>query len=144
NGGSVAGRGHIDLDGRMPFEASLRFAHFDPARLGDYPQGSLNGTAQATGQLQEAQRRVNVDWKIVDSRLRGLPLSRDGRARVQPARLSRADARARWGTAQLQAQGAFGRRGDRLQWALDAPAIEQFDARLSGRVAASGDLSGDR
>lgn len=144
SGGSVAGTGHIDLDGPMPFAADLRFAHFDPARFGDYPQGSLNGTAQANGQLQEAQRRVNLDWKITDSQLRGLALSSDGRARVEAERISQADAQARWGAAQLQAQGAFGRRGDQLRWTLAAPAIEQFDARLSGRLAASGSLSGDR
>ncbi len=144
SGGSVAGRGHVELDGLMPFAADLRFARFDPARFGDYPQGSLNGTAQAKGQLQAAQRRVNVDWKIADSQLRGLPLSSEGRARVEAERISQADARARWGTAQLQARGAFGRRDDRLQWTLDAPAIEQFDARLSGRLAASGNLSGAR
>jgi translocation and assembly module TamB len=141
SGGEATGGGRLHLGQPLRFEAALRLARFDPARFGDYPQGSINGQVQAGGTLQESFA-VDARWSVADSTLRGEPLSSRGRARFTQNRISRADIEAELGGARLAARGAFGRPGDELDLQLEAPDLAQFVDRVSGRLSASARLSG--
>ncbi|HEY9380212.1 MAG TPA: translocation/assembly module TamB domain-containing protein, partial [Burkholderiales bacterium] len=142
SGGEIRGSGHVELEGAMPFAADLRFRRFDPAQFGDYPGGRVNGSIEAKGQLEEHSRLVHAQWIIDDSRLSDQPLASRGRARIEAERVSEVEAQARWGVANMNANGAFGRRGDVLRWRLDAPQLAKLDKRLDGSVKGNGTLTG--
>ncbi len=140
-GGEATGSGRLRLSEPMRFETRLELARFDPARFGDYPQGSINGSVEASGVLGE-DFDADARWAIEDSRLRGEAFASRGAARVSRNRVAGASAQATLGRAQLTVRGDFGRPADELAIALDAPAIEQFVDGVSGRLRASGTLSG--
>ncbi len=142
SGGEVSGNGHVELDGAMPFAADLRLRRFDPAQFGDYPRGHVNGSIEVKGQLAERSRLVHAQWIIDDSRLSDQPLASRGRARIEAQRVSEVEALARWGAANMNADGAFGRRGDVLRWRLEAPQLAKLDKRLNGSVKSNGTLTG--
>jgi translocation and assembly module TamB len=140
-GGEATGSGRLHLAQPMRFEAKLKLARFDPARFGDYPQGSINGNLEASGVLGE-DFGADARWTIQDSTLRGVALTSRGTARIARHRISRASAEATLGGARLSARGDFGRPGDALALGLDAPRIEEFIDGVAGRLRASGRLTG--
>jgi translocation and assembly module TamB len=125
----------------MSFEARLKLAHFDPARFGRYPSGDISGSLNAAGTLGK-DLRVDADWRIRDSTLEGEALESRGAARISRSRVSQMVADASFGGTRLTARGDFGRPGDELGWALQAPRIDDFIGGISGRLEANGTLSG--
>jgi translocation and assembly module TamB len=140
-GGQASGSGRLHLGQPVRFEADLAFARFDPARFGDYPAGSINGRLQASGTLQ-ANFSVDARWTVADSTLLGAALTSRGSARILRQRLARGEVEARLGEAQLTASGAFGGPRDELVVRLEVPDVAQFVEQASGRLNASGRLSG--
>jgi translocation and assembly module TamB len=162
-GGTLAGRGqvsperarltlraeegidaHIDmaLDApAIPFTARLMLQDLDPARLGEYPQGALTGTVDVRGQLA-GPLEIEARWTVTESRLHQRPVASRGSARLTAGRVRALDAQATLGANRLGARGAFGEKGDRLDWSLNAPRLEEIDPRLAGRAKASGTLTG--
>jgi translocation and assembly module TamB len=140
-GGEATGSGRLRLSEPMRFETQLKLARFDPARFGDYPQGSINGSVEASGALG-ADFVADARWVIEDSRLRGEAFASRGAAHVSRNRIARASAQATLGRARLTVRGDFGRPADQLALALEAPGIEQFIDGVSGRLRASGTLTG--
>src|ERR687895_366580 len=139
-GGEVSGTGKVRLSEAMPFDAALTIRNFNPAAFGDYPAGSLSGSVDASGRLG-GERRIDAKWKLRDSTLYGHVFHSEGAARVSGMQVSRVDAEVRLGANRLTARGAFGRPGDELAVALDAPRLEEF-APAAGSVRARGTLSG--
>jgi translocation and assembly module TamB len=123
------------------FEARLKLARFDPARFGDYPAGSLNGSLDATGALG-TDYRVEARWVVRDSTLLGAAFASRGAAHIAPRRLTQVAAGLQLGGANLNARGDFGRRGDELAWQLEVQQIAQFLDDAAGRLRASGRLRG--
>ncbi|HEX6157777.1 MAG TPA: translocation/assembly module TamB domain-containing protein, partial [Burkholderiales bacterium] len=138
-GGEVSGTGKIRLDGAKRFDAQLSVERFDPAALGDYPAGSLSGSALASGRLDP--RQVDVKWSLRDSTLYGHTFRSEGSARVVGERVTQADADVRLGANRLTARGAYGRPGDALALTLEAPRLEEF-APIGGSLRARGTLTG--
>ncbi|HEU5175832.1 MAG TPA: translocation/assembly module TamB domain-containing protein [Burkholderiales bacterium] len=138
-GGEVSGTGKIRLDGAKRFDARLSVERFDPAALGDYPAGSLSGSALASGRLDP--RQVDVKWSLRDSTLYGHTFRSEGSARVVGERVTQADADVRLGANRLTARGAYGRPGDALALTLEAPRLEEF-APIGGSLRARGTLTG--
>jgi translocation and assembly module TamB len=138
-GGEVSGTGRIRLDGAKSFDARLAVERFDPAALGDYPAGSLSGSAIASGRLDP--RQVDLKWNLRDSTLYGHTFRSEGSARVIGERVTQADADVRLGANRLTARGAYGRAGDALALTLDAPRLEEF-APVGGSLRVQGTLSG--
>lgn len=138
-GGEVSGSGKIRLDAAMAFDARFAVEHFNPAAFGDYPAGSLSGSAVAGGQLNP--RRVDVNWSLLDSTLYEHTFRSEGTARIVGARVTQADADVRLGANRLTARGAYGRPGDSLAVTLEAPRLEEF-APIGGSLRAQGTLSG--
>ena len=135
--GEVAGTGEIRLGEAMRFTARLAATDFNPAALGDYPAGALNGWLVAQGELKE----FDAQWRFERSTLYEHEFESEGSARVAGLRVTQADAEVRQGENRLSAKGAFGRPGDELAVTLEAPRLEQFGP-ASGRVRAKGTLSG--
>ena len=138
-GGEVSGTGKVRLDGAMSFDARLVLERFDPAAIGDYPAGSLSGSAVASGRLNP--RQIDVKWSLRDSTLYAHTFRSEGSARVVGERVTQADGDVRLGANRLTARGAYGRPGDALSLTLDAPRLEDF-APIGGSLRARGTLSG--
>jgi len=140
-GGEVRGTGQLDLRGGLPFRAELAFSRFNPAAFGDYPEGSISGTANLDGRLG-GEREIQARWAVADSTLNGLALESRGRARFSTHRVTHADIDSKLGQTRASARGAFGQPGDELVWTLNAPSLAEVDPRLEGKIRASGVLSG--
>jgi translocation and assembly module TamB len=140
-GGEATGSGRLHLGEPPRFEARLRLAGFDPARFGDYPEGSLNGVIEASGSLQD-DFAVDARWQIGGSTLFGKALASRGSARFMRQRVSGADAQAQLGDARLVVRGSFGGQKDGLELELEVPEVSPFIAGISGHVQASGSLAG--
>jgi translocation and assembly module TamB len=138
-GGELRGSGRIRLDSAMRFEAKLAFEGFDPAKIGDYPAGSLSGNALAAGRLNP--RDIDLTWSLRDSTLYEQTFRSEGSAHLSGQRVTQADADLRLGANRLTARGAYGRPGDALAVTLDAPKLAEF-APIGGSVRARGTLSG--
>ncbi|HEY6865381.1 MAG TPA: translocation/assembly module TamB domain-containing protein, partial [Burkholderiales bacterium] len=141
SGGEAKGRLQLALGGAMPVAGDLAFSRFDPSRFGDYPSGAIDGSVAVRGRLG-ARRRVETRWTIAPSRLAGLPLESAGSARLEGERLGDISAEVRLGRSRISARGAFGGKGDRLAWVVDAPVLAEIDPHLSGRVHAEGGATG--
>jgi translocation and assembly module TamB len=144
-GGEASGRGRLKL-GKMraspiEFEADLRLAHFDPARFGDYPQGSLSGRVKGSGSLG-GTRQGSFSWEIAGSTLLGQPLASSGRAKLIGQRVADADAWATLGANRATAKGAFGGARDTLAWTLELPQLAALNGNLGGQVSAQGSARG--
>ena len=155
-GGEVSGTGRIVLGKAIAFESKLVLARFDPAQFGDYPSASINGSVRLGGRLGEP-RRIDAEWTIAESLLRGQPLASRGTARVIGNDIADLNAEVRLGTSRLTAKGAMEQRASQVAWTLEAPRLAELAAQLlaqfspsthlsdewSGRLRASGTLSGD-
>ena len=138
-GGEVSGTGKVRLDGTMAFDARLQVQRFDPAKIGDYPPGSLSGAVSAAGRLNP--RQIDLKWDLQDSTLYAHTFRSAGNARIIGERVTQADADLRLGANRLTARGAYGRPGDSLAFTLDAPRLEEFTP-IGGSVRAQGTLTG--
>src|SRR5262245_18621891 len=85
----AAGSGRLRLGEPLKFDASLKLTRFDPSRFGDYPNGSINGTLQARGDLGGSG---SARWQISDSTLLGQSFASAGAANMQRERVVDADA----------------------------------------------------
>ncbi|HEV3007951.1 MAG TPA: translocation/assembly module TamB domain-containing protein [Burkholderiales bacterium] len=138
-GGEVSGTGRMTLSGAKPFTAEFAVKRFNPASFGDYPAGSLSGAVVAAGRLEP--RNIDFKWNLRDSVLYAHSFHSEGAARLVGERVTEADGELRLGANRLTARGAYGRPGDELAVALEAPRLEEF-APLAGSVRARGTLSG--
>jgi translocation and assembly module TamB len=162
HGGEASGSGVATLGKTPAFEGSITLSRFDPAQFGDYPQGSLNGSAALSGRWGRPVRTLSARWTLSGSELLGEALASAGRATfaLEPRgartalRIGDADAQASFGQARVEARGAFGAAGDSLSWKLDVPRLERLPAawiapgktdaarELGGSVRAEGTLAG--
>ena len=135
----ATGTGRIHLGKAVRFAADLKLARFDPARFGDYPAGSINGSFRINGDLAGAG---SAQWEIAESRILGQPLASRGSARLAGERVTGADASLSLGANRVTAKGSFGGPGDRVAWTLHVPDLARLDARFGGEIRARGTASG--
>ena len=140
-GGEATGTAELNLSQPMRFSTKLRLARFDPAQFGDYPQGSINGSLEAKGQLG-GQVHADARWVIERSTLLGRALASRGAARMSRGRISQTSAEATLGSARLAARGDFGRAGDQLAVRFHAPDVANFLDGISGRLTGDFLLAG--
>jgi translocation and assembly module TamB len=135
----ATGSGRIHLGEPLRFAADLKLARFNPARFGDYPEGSINGSLQAKGDLGG---RGSGRWEIADSTLFGRKLASRGSAGLVRERLVDADAWATLGENRATAKGSFGAPGDRVAWTLHVPDLAALAPGFGGEIRASGTAGG--
>lgn len=141
SGGRLSLFGTLELDAAHAFDLAGALERFDPAAFGDYPKARINAAFNARGLLQPAPEAALV-FAIADSQFRRQPLSGQGHLRLAARRLWNSDAELRLAGNRLRIEGAFGAPGDRLAVQLQAEQLGIIDPSFSGRVAASGKLSG--
>jgi translocation and assembly module TamB len=137
--GSVAGS--VRLDASLALEARLRFARVDLSRLGNLPASALAGEAALAGEL-EGERRLRLDFDLAPSTLAGRALSGRGRVLLAGERIPEISLALRYSGASIDAEGAFGRPGDRLRLRVGVPDLAALWPGLSGRAAVDAELYG--
>jgi translocation and assembly module TamB len=135
----ASGSGRIHLGEPLRFAADLKLTRFNPARFGDYPEGSINGTVQGKGDLNG---RGSGRWEIVDSTLFGEKLASRGAATLVGERIVAADAWATLGENRATAKGSFGGPQDRVAWTLHVPDLAALAPDFGGEIRASGTATG--
>lgn len=139
--GRLLAHGTLMLDTSRAFALNFEAGQINPARFGAFPRGRLNARGEASGALAPAfmlEARLNLP----PGELEGRPVRGEARLRYADAHLSEAHADLDIAGNRMQADGAWGRTGDRLTWKLDAPALARLKLGVSGRLMSQGTLSG--
>ncbi|HJW25634.1 MAG TPA: translocation/assembly module TamB domain-containing protein [Rhodocyclaceae bacterium] len=131
--------GQVTLNPAYSFAAKGELARFDPSRFARVPPARLNAVFEASGSLQP-KPAVKVSFDLRDSRFRDQPLTGQGEVDLAWPEVRKAEFRLAAGPNRLEAHGAFGRPGDRLDVAIDAPALDPYgiEGGVSGRLQVSG------
>jgi translocation and assembly module TamB len=135
----ATGSGRVHLGEPLRFAADLKLARFDPARFGDYPQGSISGTLKASGDLGG---RGSARWQIADSRLFGEAFASAGSAELVKERIAKADAWTTLGANRTTVKGSFGGPRDELAWTVHIPDLSAVAADFGGEIRARGTARG--
>ncbi|NMM01323.1 translocation and assembly module protein TamB [Paraburkholderia sp. RP-4-7] len=116
-----------------------------PPRRGAQParkiEARVNGTLTAAGMLGPVFT-TKAEFKLGPSVYDGLPLTGGGTVQLAGARILPSRANLSVAGNQVDLQGSFGARGDRLRFRVDAPELERLGFGLAGFVAADGDVTG--
>ncbi|TDV34637.1 translocation and assembly module TamB [Paraburkholderia caballeronis] len=104
-------------------------------------EAHVNGTLTAAGVFAPAFT-TKADFRLGPSVYDGLPLTGSGTVQLAGARLLPSRANLSVAGNEVDLQGSFGARGDRLRFRIDAPQLDRLGFGLAGQVAASGDLTG--
>ena len=128
---------HLTLDARL--------RGVDPRALApSAPSARLNLDLKAEAELPATglPQAATLDFLIPDSRLEGLPLSGEGRLRLEGQRLPEVRVALRVAGNTLDANGALGAAADSLALRLDAPKLSAIGFGLAGRAGAEGRVGG--
>ncbi|GGY15822.1 translocation/assembly module TamB domain-containing protein [Paludibacterium paludis] len=141
-GGELTVSGSLELEKLRRFDVSGALSHIDPSRFGaSWPRGDVSARLSAAGKLEKGpEGRLNL--VLSESRLSGQPLTGRVDAELVPERLKRLAMDLSLARNRLQAQGSWGAAGDRLKFALDAPALGLLGPGFSGSLDASAEVSG--
>ncbi|CAH2914402.1 MAG: Inner membrane component of TAM transport system [uncultured Paraburkholderia sp.] len=104
-------------------------------------EAKVNGTLSATGMLTPAFT-TKAEFRLGPSVYDGLPLTGGGTVQLAGSRILPSRANLSVAGNQVDLEGSFGARGDRLRFHIDAPALERLGFGLAGLIAADGDLTG--
>jgi translocation and assembly module TamB len=135
----ATGTGRIHLGEPLRFAAVLRLARFNPARFGDYPEASINGSLRASGDLGG---KGSARWEITNSQFLGQSFASKGEAQLKGERITNADAWATLGRNRATAKGSFGGPRDRAAWTLHVPDLAALAEGFGGEIRASGAAGG--
>ncbi|HJV84500.1 MAG TPA: translocation/assembly module TamB domain-containing protein [Noviherbaspirillum sp.] len=153
-----AGNALLDLDGTLEragqrvYAAHGSLTNFNPALFmaqamngkktkSKIPDADINMDFDAQGALQpvlEAQMRFDIR----DSSYAGLPMTGGGNLHLAGKRIAASDMQLAVAGNTLQLKGSFGNPGERLKFAIDAPALARLGYGLSGLLQADGELGG--
>ena len=139
--GRLLAHGTLMLDASRAFAVNFDATQINPARFGAFPRGRLNARGEASGALAPTLG-VDARLSLPPGELEGRPVRGEARLRYADAHLSGVYADLDLAGNRIQAQGAWGRNGDRLTWDVDAPALARLNLGLSGRLSSKGTLSG--
>lgn len=140
--GKLSASGSLALDDDRAFSATFDASQINPARLGDFPRARLNAKGEVKGALLPALR-VQTQFTLPPGELDGRPVKGQGRLNYADRRLSGADVDVEIAGNRAQLKGSYGRVGDRLSWAIQAPALARLNLGLAGRLNSTGSASGE-
>ncbi|MFM0554511.1 translocation/assembly module TamB domain-containing protein [Paraburkholderia sediminicola] len=104
-------------------------------------EARVNGTLTAAGMLGPVFT-TKAEFKLGPSVYDGLPLTGGGTIQLAGSRILPSRANLSVAGNQVDLQGSFGARGDRLKFRVDAPELERLGFGLAGLIAADGDVTG--
>ncbi|SIO58579.1 autotransporter secretion inner membrane protein TamB [Burkholderia sp. GAS332] len=104
-------------------------------------EARVNGTLTAAGVLGPVFT-TKAEFKLGPSVYDGLPLTGGGVVQLAGSRILPSRANLSVAGNQVDLQGSFGARGDRLRFRVDAPELDRLGFGLAGLIAADGDVTG--
>jgi translocation and assembly module TamB len=104
-------------------------------------EARVNGAITAAGVLGPTFT-TKADFRLGPSMYDGLPLTGGGTIQLAGSRILPSKANLSVAGNEVDLQGSFGARGDRLRFKVDAPQLERLGFGIAGFVAADGDLTG--
>jgi translocation and assembly module TamB len=112
-----------------------------PAKPARKIEARVNGTLTASGLLAPTFT-TKAEFKLGDSVYDNLPMTGGGTIQLAGSRILPSRANLSVAGNQVDLQGSFGGRGDRLRFHVDAPELERLGFGIAGVVDADGDLTG--
>ena len=139
--GSLLATGMVDLEQEI-YDLKGKLAQLSPNALHEKaPVGALNATFDVAGDFAEKKAgRARVTFS--PSVLSGFPLVGNLEAAWSPTRLDNLLANLQVGQNRLQAQGAWGKKGDALNWVLNADNLANLGMGWAGQMSGKGQVSG--
>jgi translocation and assembly module TamB len=104
-------------------------------------EARINGTITASGLLAPTFT-TKAEFKLGDSMYDNLPMTGSGTIQLAGSRILPSHANLSVAGNQVDLQGSFGGRGDRLRFHVDAPELDRLGFGVAGLVDADGDLTG--
>jgi translocation and assembly module TamB len=104
-------------------------------------EARINGTITASGVLAPTFT-TKAEFKLGDSMYDNLPMTGGGTIQLAGSRILPSHANLSVAGNQVDLQGSFGGRGDRLRLRVDAPELDRLGFGVAGLVEADGDLTG--
>ncbi|ALL64446.1 putative exported protein [Paraburkholderia caribensis MBA4] len=104
-------------------------------------EARVNGTLTAAGLLAPTFT-TKAEFRLGESVYDGLPMTGSGTIQLAGSRILPSRANLSVAGNQVDLQGSFGARGDRLRFHIDAPELERLGFGLAGVVVAQGDVTG--
>ncbi|WP_109480992.1 translocation/assembly module TamB domain-containing protein [Paraburkholderia sp. C35] len=104
-------------------------------------EARVNGTLTAAGVLAPTFT-TKAEFRLGESVYDNLPMTGSGTIQLAGSRILPSRANLSVAGNQVDLQGSFGARGDRLRFHVDAPDLERLGFGLAGQVAAQGDVTG--
>lgn len=141
NGGSIAMKGHLNLDENKDFSLKGGISHFNFAALGKLPPSNLNVDFDVSGALKP-DWKADLTFDFGPSSLFNQPVSGHGKVRVRSKEVTDASINLALGANTFTASGRLGGSGGQLDWRLNAPALSVIGHGFKGSLAGSGTLSG--
>lgn len=139
--GTLNAEGKLGLKDQQAFDFKGKLANFDPSRLAKVAPGRINADFSARGSLAKVLR-VALDFALNESEYAGLPMTGNGKVRVEGERLMPSEASLLMAGNQVNLKGSFGARGDRLKVNIDAPQLDRLKFGVGGRARVDAEISG--
>jgi translocation and assembly module TamB len=139
--GRLVAHGTLTLDAARAFAANLDATNIDPARFGRFPQGRLNLRGEISGALAPSLL-LNAQLELPPGTLEGRPVRGQATLRYADAHLALADVDLDLAGNRARLEGAWGKRGDALDWNVDAPALARLRLGFDGQLTSTGRLAG--
>lgn len=139
--GEIQAEGKAQLSGSRSFVFNAQASRFNLSSLGKYPASDINATLQAQGHMLP-DWAVSVNYALRPSRFLEQPLTGKGTLRATAKSLQDVDMNLALGPNTVSAKGAFGRSGDKLVWALNAPKLAVLGKPFQGELTGGGNLTG--
>ncbi len=137
----LTGQGRLGLDAGRAFAFKGELQHFDLSAFLQAPRSDLNARLEFAGALAP-QTSGTLRYTIGNSQLAGRPVSGSGRIGFSGMRQVRGEAGLLLGDNRLDARGAFGFPGERLELEIAAPVLAQFGSGFAGAFNAHATLAG--
>lgn len=144
-----AGKGKIEIKGEYgigsgDFLAMARVSDLNPDLLASgLPDGSVNGDVEVSGSNGASGMEVKAKLNLGESQIDGKPFSAKGGAKYADGEAKDVDLRVALADNRIEARGAFGKPGDRLNLDVDAPNLAPFGFGLAGSLTAKGYAQGE-
>lgn len=138
---AFTGQGQLGFGGERPFAFKGKLQHFDLSAFLQAPQSDLNATLELAGELTP-QASGTLSFALANSQLADQIVSGGGQIGFSGMNQFRGKAELRLGDNRLNAQGAYGTPGERLELALAAPALAQLGHGFGGALNAYAMLAG--
>ncbi|MGN0918548.1 MAG: translocation/assembly module TamB domain-containing protein [Oxalobacter sp.] len=141
NSGSMAMKGHLNLDEDKDFSLKGSISHFNFAALGKLPPSNLNVDFDASGALKP-EWKADLAFNFGPSALFNQSVSGQGKVQVRGREITDATINLALGANTFSASGRLGKTGGQLDWKLNAPALGIIGQGFKGALTGSGTLSG--